>query len=218
MTSRRPRNIEATRAAILESGLRMFTQHGYGGVGVREIGEVAQADKALITRYFGSKAGLFAQAVPARFDPAALLDGDRSEFGRRVATHIVEHNAGKDLDPMIATIRSLSDPEACELLRQGLEERFISVVAQWLDTEDAARRAAILTAQLLGLSIAVNVLALQPLTEISQDDLIDLIAPLIQSLVDEPLSPQLPASRSESRRRAKPVRAPAGSVGNAGAT
>jgi hypothetical protein len=98
---------------------------------------------------------------------------------------------------MIATIRSLSDPEACDLLRQGLEERFITVVAQWLDTEDAARRAAILPAQLMGPSIAVDVLALRPLTEISQDDLVDLIAPLIQSLVDQPLAPQPPARRSD---------------------
>jgi AcrR family transcriptional regulator len=176
----------------------MFTQHGYGGVGVREIAEGAQADKALITRYFGSKSGLFAEAVPATFDPTALLEGERSDFGRRAATHIVGHSAGKELDPMIATIRSLSDPEACELLRQGLEERFIAVVARWLGTEDAARRSAILTAQLMGLSIAVNVLALQPLTEISQEDLIDLIAPLIQSLVDQPLASQPPAPRSES--------------------
>jgi len=175
----------------------MFTRHGYGGVGVREIAEGAQADKALITRYFGSKAGLFAQAVPARFNPASLLEGDRSDFGRRAATHIVKHRPGDDLDPMIATIRSLSDPEACELLQQGLEERFIPVVAEWLDTEDGARRAAILTAQFMGLSIAVNVLALQPLTEISQDALVDLIAPLMQSVVDQPLAPQPPAPRPE---------------------
>ncbi len=90
------------------------------------------------------------------------------------------------------------DPEACEVLRQGLEERFITVVAQWLDAEDAARRAAILTAQLMGLSIAVNVLALQPLTEISQDDLVDLIAPFLQSLIDRPLTSQPSARGSES--------------------
>jgi AcrR family transcriptional regulator len=183
----------------------MFTQFGYGGVGVREIAEGAQADKALITRYFGSKEGLFAQAVPARFDPGALLEGDRSDFGRRAATHIVTHSDGSDLDPMIATIRSLSDPAACDLLRRGLEERFIAVVAHWLDTEDAARRAAILTAQLMGLSIAVRVLALQPLTEIGTDDLIDLIAPLIQSLVDQPLAPPPRGSRSEPTRWKRPA-------------
>jgi len=58
--------------------------------------------------------------------------------------------------------------------------------------------AGILTAQLMGLSIAVNVLALQPLTEISQDDLVDLIAPLLQSLVDQPLTSQPPAHRSKA--------------------
>ena len=152
MTGRRPRNIAATRAAILESALRLFTQHGYGGVGVREIAEGARADKALITRYFGSKEGLFAEAVPPTFDPTELLTGDRAEFGRRMATHIVDHRAGSDIDPMIATIRS--------------------------------RRAALMTAHVMGLSIAVNILALSPLTELGRDELIDLLAPLIQAGID----------------------------------
>lgn len=192
MTGRRPRNLAATRTAILEAARRLFTRHGYGGVGVREIAEDAQADKALITRYFGSKEGLFAEAVPATFDPTALLDGDRGDVGRRIAMHVVDHSPGRDFDPMIATIRSLGDPVACEQLRVGLEEGFIAAIAQWLGTDDAPRRAALLTAQMMGLSIAVNVLSLQSLTTLSRDELIDLITPSIQSTIDA-VGPPAPA-------------------------
>ena len=186
MPGRRPRNIAATRTALLDAARRLFTRHGYGGVGVREIAEGAQADKALITRYFGSKEGLFAEAVAATFDPGTLLDGDRADFGRRLATHVVDQSgAGEDFDPMIATIRSLSDPAACEQLRAGMEERFIAPMAHWLGTDDASRRAALLTAQVMGLSIAVNVLSLHPLTALGRDELIDLITPLIQSTIEE---------------------------------
>lgn len=184
MVGRRPRNIEATRTAILESARRLFSEQGYAGVGVREIAEGAQADKALITRYFGSKAGLFAEAVPATFDPAALLNGDRAEFGRRIASHIVHYSAALDFDPMTATIRSLPDRDACEQLRAGLEEKFIAVLAEWIGTEDAARRAALLVAQMMGMSIVVNVLSLTPLTDMRKDELVDLLAPIFQSAVE----------------------------------
>jgi len=184
--ARRPRNIAATRAAILQSALHQFTRHGYGGVGIREIADGAGADKALIARYFGSKEGLFAEAVPATFDPTALLDGERADFGRRLAMHIVEADAHKDIDPMLATIRSLGDAAACEQLRHGLEQRFITAVAEWIGTDDAPHRAALLTAQVLGLSIAINVLSLPTLTTIGRDQLIDLIAPIFQSTIDAP--------------------------------
>ena len=184
MTGRRPRNIDATRTAILEAAQRLFTEQGYGGVGVREIAEVAQADKALITRYFGSKAGLFAEAVPATFDYAALLEGDRAELGRRIATHIVHYSAALDFDAMTATIRSLPDRDACEQLRAGLEEKFIAPLAEWIGTDDGPRRAALLVAQMMGMSIVVNVLSLTPLTDLGKEELIELVTPIFQSAVE----------------------------------
>lgn len=184
MAGRRPRNIEATRTAILEAARRLFSEHGYGGVGVREIAESAQADKALITRYFGSKAGLFAEAVPATFDPGALLEGNRADFGRRIATHIVEYSAALEFDPMAATIRSLPDRDASEQLRAGFEENYIAPLAQWIGADDAPRRAALLVAQMMGATIAVNVLSFTPLTDLRKDELVDLLAPIFQSVLD----------------------------------
>jgi AcrR family transcriptional regulator len=49
----RARNAAATRQAILQSALVAFTQHGYDGVGVREIARAAGVTAMLVNRYFG---------------------------------------------------------------------------------------------------------------------------------------------------------------------
>jgi len=56
---------------------------------------------------------------------------------------------------------------------------------------------------MMGLSIAINVLALRPLTEVGRDELIDLIALLIQSATKESgdRQPRCPIVRTASSRR-----------------
>jgi Transcriptional regulator len=56
---RRPRDARATRALLLAAALRRFTQDGYDTTTVRQIAEDAGVNVALISRYFGSKEGLF---------------------------------------------------------------------------------------------------------------------------------------------------------------
>ncbi|MER7693701.1 helix-turn-helix domain-containing protein [Streptomyces sp. NPDC097610] len=125
MAQRRPRNIEQTRAALLESARELFTRHGFGGVGVREIAERADVDKALITRYFGSKEGLFTEAVSGDFSVTRLLEGPRDEVGRRLAEHVVSHVDTMGFDPLIMIIRSLGDPETARYCGGVIEERVI---------------------------------------------------------------------------------------------
>lgn len=67
------------------------------------------------------------------------MDGDRADLGRRIAAHIVNHSAALAYDLMTATVRSLPDRVASEELRVGLEEKFITPLAQWIGTEDAPR-------------------------------------------------------------------------------
>src|SRR4051794_28997088 len=56
---RRSRDAAATRRALLESAGALFHERGYEGATVREIGERAGADPALIARYFGGKEALY---------------------------------------------------------------------------------------------------------------------------------------------------------------
>ena len=51
----------ATRAAILKAAKKIFAAKGFGAATVRDICTEAGANIALVSRYFGSKSGLYAE-------------------------------------------------------------------------------------------------------------------------------------------------------------
>ena len=63
MTQAKKRDAAATQKRILEAAQRVFHEEGYDGATTREIARRAEVNIALITRYFGSKIGLFEKAV-----------------------------------------------------------------------------------------------------------------------------------------------------------
>lgn len=72
----RPRDAEATRAALLKAARRRFTVLGYDRTTTRDIAADAGVNVSLIARYFGSKDGLFAAVVeeaPALVEDASDL-------------------------------------------------------------------------------------------------------------------------------------------------
>jgi len=68
----------ATRAAILDAAKKIFAAKGFGAATVRDICTEAGANIALVSRYFGSKCGLYAEVCRSLFDglaaPLAHLD------------------------------------------------------------------------------------------------------------------------------------------------
>jgi TetR/AcrR family transcriptional regulator, regulator of cefoperazone and chloramphenicol sensitivity len=50
---------EASRARLLQAGLRLFAQQGFSKTSTRELAEAAQVNVAAISYYFGDKAGLY---------------------------------------------------------------------------------------------------------------------------------------------------------------
>jgi AcrR family transcriptional regulator len=186
MVTRRPRDLAATRSALLEAARRLFTERGYEGVGVRDIAEKAGADKALITRYFGCKEGLFAEAIPETIDPCVLLPDDRARFGEHVVRYLMDQTDGERFNPTVAMLRSVADPGAAELLRSGVEYHFVGPLATWLGGDDAQLRASILAAQIAGLELMINVLPLAAFAATDVEALIAKVGPLLQSALEAP--------------------------------
>jgi len=50
---------QKTKKALLQEAQNQFWSRGYSNVSVRDISKAAGVDGALISRYFGSKLGLF---------------------------------------------------------------------------------------------------------------------------------------------------------------
>lgn len=183
---RRTRNAVATRTAILEAARGLFGRDSYERVGVRDIAAGAGVDPALVIRYFGSKEQLFAEAVTQRFGVAELLTGDRSQFGERLARYVFEkERTPGSFDPVLTLLRSATSEHAAPLLRAGLDDEFIGPLAEWLGGEQAVLRASLITAYLTGLSVMRDVIQSGSLATAETEALVTLVAPVLQSYVDD---------------------------------
>src|SRR3954468_14196970 len=72
----------ASRQALLDAAAALFDERGYERTTVREIGERAGVDAALIARYFGGKEGLYLASLAEAPLPAA--GGDPQVLAERV--------------------------------------------------------------------------------------------------------------------------------------
>ena len=117
------RSCAAARAA--------FARDGYQGASLRGIARDAEVDVALISHFFGSKAGLFGAVVEWPFDPdaavAAMLAGGRREVGARIAGVFVGHwRQEATRSPILALMQaSITDATAAALLREFLSTKLL---------------------------------------------------------------------------------------------
>ncbi|MFD0468676.1 TetR/AcrR family transcriptional regulator [Nonomuraea thailandensis] len=90
VTEARPRDREATRERILQAARTLFGEQGYEQVTVRMIAAAAEANIALVGRYFGSKAGLFAAVLQGEPTFGELFTGRPEELARRLAEYAAQ--------------------------------------------------------------------------------------------------------------------------------
>lgn len=79
----RPRDPEATRAAILDAAETLFCARGFDGAAMSAIAEAAGVTKSLLHHHYGSKEGLWHAVVERRFDAYARLQWALLERGER---------------------------------------------------------------------------------------------------------------------------------------
>ena len=111
---------EATRAAILQSALQIFSEHGFEGASTRDIAEHAGVHHALIKYYFQSKDALWRAAVSFLFERLAAemsfaqpLDRrqSRREYGREVLRQYVQYCARHPEHARLMVQESVRDNE-----------------------------------------------------------------------------------------------------------
>ena len=177
------RNAAATRQAILEAAKTCFMHDGYEQVGVREIAARAGVDPSLVNRYFGSKEGLFSEAVASKFDLSHLLDGDRATLGERLARYVLQKKStGADYDPLVALLRSSSSDVCGGMLRSAILEGFVRPLAARLDGPDALPRAELVGSMLLGLLVHRTVIGGAEAAD--NERILTLVAPALQAFID----------------------------------
>lgn len=173
---------DRTRAAILNAARHLFAEHGYDGTTIREIATAAVIDPAMVMRYFGSKEELFARA--AAFDLAlpALSKVTRTSIGERLVRHFLEVWEGPNSNGSMAILlRSAATNElSAQKMREVFAAQVMPAVASVGTRATAGRRAAMVSSQLLGLAFCRYLLRLQPLVEMSIEEIVAHLGPTIQ--------------------------------------
>ena len=186
----RTRDATRTREAILDAARTLFAEHGYEGATVRMVAAEAGITQGLITRYFGSKEGLFLAASDVSLRSADAMAGPREQLGERMAAGMVGRwrQQGTAADPLLILMRAAgSRPEAAAVLHEVLEREATSVLAARLAADGMAPQAARERALAVGALITGVVMTrrvLVPFTAGDADDLQAWLACSLQALLD----------------------------------
>ena len=174
-----------TRAEILASARSLFAARGFPGTSVRAVAAGAGVDPALVHHYFGTKDDLFVAALELPVDPreaiAPALVGGPDGAGERVLRVFV----GVWDDPantpvFVALARTLLDPSASHLLREGFLPVVLHPVGRALGLDRPELRMSLVASQILGIVLGRYVLALEPLASLPSDAVVAAYAPTIQ--------------------------------------
>ncbi|HEY9408256.1 MAG TPA: TetR family transcriptional regulator [Jiangellaceae bacterium] len=179
-----------TRGEILTAARVEFGERGYDGATMRAIGARAGVDPALVHHYFGAKEQLFLAAMEIPFDPATTIAatalGPAEDLGERVARVFLQIWADPvRRAPLLALIRSAMTHEAAAtLLRQFVSRVLLPRVAGVLEgAPDRELRAEAMISHLVGVAMLRFVVKVEPIASVSEDELVALVAPVIQRYV-----------------------------------
>lgn len=189
----RRRGESHTRDAILVAARDAFAARGLTGATIRGIAGDAGVDPALVAHYFGSKRGLFVEAVQFPVDPVALAarlsGGAPEDAAARAATFFFEtweHPAIRGV--LLSLLRAaLEDEHAAAMLRDRLSATLIGPAIASLGVDRPDLRGALVASQVLGLAAVRYILRFEPLASLPPSELAALVAPAIQRYLTGPL-------------------------------
>ncbi|QRP48055.1 TetR/AcrR family transcriptional regulator [Amycolatopsis sp. FDAARGOS 1241] len=179
----RRRDAAATKVALLDAAEELFAERGFDRTTVRDIASRAGANQALLFRYFGSKEALF-EAVMARGGFAQLEATPPERLFGETLRNLLEDSSERRDRSLETYLRSTGSDGAGAALREQLGQEYGRVLASLTDEPDAALRADLALAWLLGIGLVRAVTRKEPLASASAEDVVRLTEPAVRTLLE----------------------------------
>jgi AcrR family transcriptional regulator len=179
---------EDRRTVILDVARRQFAAKGYRATSLRAIAAEAGVDVSLIGHYFGGKTPLLVATMELPIDPvekisavmAAGLDGLAV---RLLTTFLESWDPHREVFSSLVRTTLSSDDAQAPMLHIA-RDVLVAGLADVLEGDDRELRASVVASQLIGMATMRYVVHLEPLAETPVDEVVHLLAPAMQRVVD----------------------------------
>ncbi len=181
---------EDVRDAVLDAAKAGFRARGYLGTTMKGVAAAAGVAPDVVRRYYANKDELFAAAMKLPFDPAtavpALLAPGIEGLGERLVRFTLETLGDeKSRDDLVALFQAGSSAaKAAGSLRAFFESSVIDKLASTIGVPDARMRVSLISSYLVGVAVNRYVMKMEPLASASEEQVVRMVAPTIQSLID----------------------------------
>ena len=185
-----------TRSEVLAAARASFAERGFRGTTIRAVAASAGVDPALVHHYFGTKDDLFVAALEIPVDPRAVLapvvaagpDG----AGERLLRTLLSVWDEPDIQVrLLAVVRSVLDEDAGRLVTDGFIPVVVGPVLAQLVRDRPEVRVPLVASQVVGLIVARYLLALPPMAQMSADDVVARVGPVLQHYLTGELGAEL---------------------------
>lgn len=181
----RRRDAAATRTALLVAARALMTERGVEGTSTRDVAAEAGVNQALVYRYFGSKEKLFAEAAEVSAEADDLIGNTPlSDLPRVLLDRILgmaEAHQSSDLAKLVA---ASNDEHVRTVIRDRINSGFGELLAARLDGPDAALRAEMFGAILVGVGFLRHKIGTRAMTTAEHETLTTYVEQLAATLFD----------------------------------
>jgi len=186
--------------AVLQAARLAFASRGYASTTLKSVAAAAGVAPGVVKSLYDNKERLFAAALRLPFDPgqavpeliAPGLDGMGDRLVRMTLTLMGDDSVRGDLSRLlqsdVASAVSINGAPATlvqlRYVAEYLQSTVVDRVVRALGVPDARLRVALITSYLVGVATTRYVLRVEPLCSASDDEVVALVGPTIQALLD----------------------------------
>ena len=177
---------DRTKAAILRAARQRLAAEGYDRTTIRAVAADAGIDPSMVMRYFGTKAQLFDAALDIDLRLPDLSALAPEELPRMVVRHFLDRwESDPADDALLLLMRSaVTNEHAAARMREIFATQVAPAFAAAVGQEIAARRAGLVSAQLLGLGLTRYLLRLPAVTALTPAEIEDALSPAIRATLE----------------------------------